>query len=268
MSNSNPKNEDSPQISRREALGATLIAAATLELGGLGAIAAETASTPGALPMDPDLAAYLKGPGGKLEYFQEYVGVGSNYRSDKVKPWELSEEKLSAAGLTRETWTLDVISDDGKLLDNPRAKAAGNAVTYADILRLAEQRPVRILKTLVCLGMDHSSSCGLWEGATRCAVAGRAQGGDPPHRLSRPEARRSGQAGMVQQFAAGPSVRGPTRHGSGDAGAEIQRPMADASDGRPGASDRARALRLQEHAARAARRIHPSTGGERRLHQD
>ena len=165
MPNSSPKNGDSAQISRREAIAATLIAAATMEVGGRGAIAAETASAPGVLPMDPDLAAYLKGPGGKLEYFQDYVGVGSNYRGDKVKPWELSEEKLSAAGLTRETWTLDVISDDGKLLDNPRAKAAGNAITYADVLRLAEQRPVRVLKTLVCLGMDHSSSCGLWEGA-------------------------------------------------------------------------------------------------------
>jgi hypothetical protein len=74
--------------------------------------------------------------GTRLEYFQAYVGVGSNCRGDKVKPWELSEEKLSAAGLTRETWTLGVISDDGKLLDNPRDKAAGNAVTYADVLRL------------------------------------------------------------------------------------------------------------------------------------
>ena len=218
-----------------------------LELGGLGANAAEP-RYPGAPPMDRDLAAYLNGPGGKLEYFQDYVGVGSNYRGDKVKPWELSEEKLSAAGLTRETWTLDVISDDGKLLDNPLARAAGNAITYADVLRLAEQRPVRISRP----GLPGNGPCVQLRavggrGAARCAVAGQAQGGDPPHRLSRSDARRSGQAGMVQQFAAGPSVRGPARHGSGDAGAEIQRPMADASDGRPGASDRARALRLQEH---------------------
>ena len=81
-----PNAKGSPQISRREALGATLSAEVILELSGLSPAAAETA-TP---PVDSDLTAYLKGPGGKLKYFQDYVGVGSNYRAGKVKPWECS----------------------------------------------------------------------------------------------------------------------------------------------------------------------------------
>src|SRR5712671_1185847 len=63
----------------------------------------------------------------------------------KPLPHSLSEAKKRAAGLTRETWKLEVISDP----DNPATlhsaltRKAGTALDFAGLLKLAENHAVR-----------------------------------------------------------------------------------------------------------------------------
>lgn len=158
----------STTCSRRAMLGAMLAAGgAVLSLGdaqtpfsGAESGTATQASGAGVSPLDPELAEVVQVPS-VCDYFRDYFGA---LHHSKVKPWELTPEQLATAGLTRETWTLDVVSAKEPLLGQPRSRAAGNALTFADVQRLYEQRPVRVLKSMCCLMGEQSSNCGLWEG--------------------------------------------------------------------------------------------------------
>ncbi len=164
MSSPRPKREIPPKISRRNALGAALAAGAgaMLPLAGLpaGASAAEVALRPPAALLDPEVAKYLARPSGTRDYFQNR---GPDQRG-KTAPWERTPKELAAAGL--DAWTLEVTTDarSQNLLKEQRTKATHNAITYVDLLRMANQRPVRILKSLVCLGMPSMAAYGLYEG--------------------------------------------------------------------------------------------------------
>ena len=112
--------------------------------------------------MDPELAKAIR-VAGACDYFP--ARFTPNQRA-KVKPWDLTPEKLAAAGLIRETWTLDVVSQDQKnsLLGKLRSRAAGNAISFAEVQRLYERRPVRVLKVMTCLNVGGWFNCGVWEG--------------------------------------------------------------------------------------------------------
>ncbi|MEQ9411155.1 MAG: molybdopterin-dependent oxidoreductase [Fuerstiella sp.] len=82
----------------------------------------------------------------------------------KPKPHSLSDAERQAVGLTRDTWTLNVISDP----EHPariRQPLQGNmAFTFADLMKLAKTRAVRFPKVMTCLNIGCPLGNGIWEG--------------------------------------------------------------------------------------------------------
>ena len=68
--------------------------------------------------------------------------------------------------MTRDTWTLEVLPDlpTGTKVDRPMSKSAGTALTFADLMKLAETRSVRYLKVITCNNLNSPLGMGLWEG--------------------------------------------------------------------------------------------------------
>ena len=79
---------------------------------------------------------------------------------------EIPSEKLSAIGLTRETWNMEIIQDPESNSDmaNPLTKEKGNAIDWADLMKLAEKHSVRFLHVLACTNAPKPYGMGLWEG--------------------------------------------------------------------------------------------------------
>lgn len=96
--------------------------------------------------------------------------AGSFYEITRGKPYLLDDEARMKAGLTPETWRLEVVPDDPPwrpTLARALRRDDGTALTLGDLEALFRERPVRCIKTMQCL-MDSPSSglCsnGLWEG--------------------------------------------------------------------------------------------------------
>ena len=104
--------------------------------------------------------------------------AGSFYEITRGKPYLLDNEARMKAGLTPETWRLEVVPDEPPwrpTLARTLRKDDGTALTLGDLEALFRERPVRCVKTMQCL-MDSPSSglCsnGLWEGvALRDVIA-------------------------------------------------------------------------------------------------
>jgi len=112
--------------------------------------------------LDPELADLLNKSPSATNYFQDYFCPNQH---SKVKPWDMMPEQLAAIGLTVETWGLDVVNaGHDKLMGNPRGKAGNNPISYAEVKKLYDQRPVRILKNITCLMGSGTNNSGLWEG--------------------------------------------------------------------------------------------------------
>jgi len=133
-----------------------------IKLGALGAAAA------GMGPLQVR-AATNNSPGAEsvenLEYLtreENFVNVG---RGDPP-PHELSKEKRRAVGLARETWRLEVIPDPDSdaQVERPLSKEQGNALTWEQLMTLAEKRAVRFLHVISCTNMPKPLGMGLWEG--------------------------------------------------------------------------------------------------------
>jgi DMSO/TMAO reductase YedYZ molybdopterin-dependent catalytic subunit len=129
--------------------------------------------------------------------------AGSFYEVTRGKPYLLDDEARTKAGLTPETWRLEVVPDEPPwkpTLARTFRKDDGTALTLGDLEALFRDRPVRCIKTMQCL-MDSPSgglcSNGLWEGvALRDVIVrvGRLKGvrrvyytgffEDPKHRFA------------------------------------------------------------------------------------
>src|SRR5262245_6021512 len=81
-------------------------------------------------------------------------------------PHKLPPEKLAQAGLTRETWKLEVLSDPEHKADlqNPLTREKGTALDWEALMKLAEKRTVRFLKIMTCNNIGRPLGMGLWEG--------------------------------------------------------------------------------------------------------
>ena len=92
-------------------------------------------------------------------------------------PYTLPLERRRAVGLERETWRLEVVADpqSNSVLDHPLAQARGTAFTFEALLRLAEQKAVRYLKTITCNNLTAPLGMGLWEGVPLREVLWLAQ---------------------------------------------------------------------------------------------
>ncbi len=113
-------------------------------------------------PLPPELAPALA----KLEpYFTPQADFQDVSRGTPL-PWRLPEEKRRAAGLTRETWKLEVVPDPDHpaALGKPLAAASNTALDFPALLKLAETHAVRFAKVMTCLNLGCPLGMGVWEG--------------------------------------------------------------------------------------------------------
>lgn len=95
-----------------------------------------------------------------------------NVERGKPLPYKLPEAKRREVGLERETWKLEVLTDPedqqktghAVRMGNPMTKAAGNAFTFADLMKLAETKAVRFLKFISCNNLLAPLGIAVWEG--------------------------------------------------------------------------------------------------------
>ena len=109
----------------------------------------------------PGLGKTLK----KRTYLTPQELFGTVERGNPL-PYKLPPDKLAAAGLTPETWKLEVLSDPQapvKLEEELDAKN-GTAFSYDDLMEASEQHAVRFVKTLTCANGAKPLGTGLWEG--------------------------------------------------------------------------------------------------------
>ncbi|MEO8429744.1 MAG: molybdopterin-dependent oxidoreductase [Verrucomicrobiota bacterium] len=116
----------------------------------------------GADPMAPELAE-------AIETLEPYFTAQEKFRDvsrGKPLPHSLSDEKKRKAGLTRETWKLEVVSDPDNpaTIRRPFTNKEGTALDFAGLMKLAEKHVVRFAKTMTCLNIGCPLGTGIWEG--------------------------------------------------------------------------------------------------------
>ena len=123
----------------------------------------------GALPIfanagerDPALQKVLDG----LETWLTKQDAFRDVSRGNPKPHSFEGEKKKELGLTRDTWSLEVLDDpDDKVrLRNPLTKEKGTAFTFKDLMKLAEKHAVRFPKVMTCLNIGCPLGMGIWEG--------------------------------------------------------------------------------------------------------
>lgn len=84
----------------------------------------------------------------------------------KPLPHSIPEEKRREVGLTRESWSLEVVSDPDHpaKLGKQFTKANGTALDFATLVKLSEKHSVRFAKVMTCLNLGCPLGMGLWEG--------------------------------------------------------------------------------------------------------
>jgi DMSO/TMAO reductase YedYZ molybdopterin-dependent catalytic subunit len=141
-------------LSRRSFLG--LGAGTALSLGAGREVSADAGQDPSQLART-------------LEVSEPYLNPQEKFRDvsrGKPLPHQLSEEKRSEVGLTRETWKLEVLSDpENKAeLRNPLTREKGSALDWNSLMKLAQKRTVSFLKIMTCNNIGRPLGMGLWEG--------------------------------------------------------------------------------------------------------
>ena len=116
----------------------------------------------GADPPAPELAK-------AIETLEPYFTSQEKFRDvsrGKPLPHSLSDEKKRKAGLTRETWKLEVISDPDNpaTIRRPLTKNDGTALDFNGLMKLAETRAVHFAKVMTCLNIGCPLGMGIWEG--------------------------------------------------------------------------------------------------------
>lgn len=117
------------------------------------------------VPADPPAPELARA----IESLEPYFTPQEKFRDvsrGKPLPHSLSDDKKRAAGLTRDTWKLEVVSDPDNpaKLRSPLAKKNGTALDFDSLLKLAETRAVRFAKTMTCLNIGCPLGTGIWEG--------------------------------------------------------------------------------------------------------
>ena len=104
-----------------------------------------------------------------LETLEPYVTAQEKFRDvsrGKPLPHSLSDDKKRQAGLTRETWKLEILADPDHRATLGRSfnHKEGTALDFAGLMKLAEKHTVRFAKTMTCLNIGCPLGTGLWEG--------------------------------------------------------------------------------------------------------
>jgi DMSO/TMAO reductase YedYZ molybdopterin-dependent catalytic subunit len=81
-------------------------------------------------------------------------------------PHKLSPEKRIEAGLTPETWKLEVLPDPAHQakIGKPLTQERGTALDWNALMSLAQKRTVKIPKIMTCNNIGRPLGMGLWEG--------------------------------------------------------------------------------------------------------
>lgn len=135
-----------------------------LQLGAAGTTASLFPRLPAsaAEPAEGELA-------GAIESLDPYFTAADQFRDvsrGKPLPHSLPEEKKRDAGLTRETWKLEIISDPDHPATLRRSLTVkdGTALDFGGLMKLAEKHAVRFAKTMTCLNIGCPLGTGIWEG--------------------------------------------------------------------------------------------------------
>ena len=104
-----------------------------------------------------------------LQTLEPYFTPQEKFRDvsrGKPLPHSLPEDKKRQAGLTRETWKLEVVPDPDQpaKIRSPLTKKNGTALDFAGLMKLAEKHAVRFAKTMTCLNIGCPLGTGIWEG--------------------------------------------------------------------------------------------------------
>jgi DMSO/TMAO reductase YedYZ molybdopterin-dependent catalytic subunit len=139
-------------FARRQFLRLSALGVAAIGIGPLGA---RTAAQNPARPQTLEDLEFLTRE-------ENFVNVGRG----SPPPHELPAEKRRAAGLTPETWRLEVVPgpDSDAQVEHPLSKVQGNAFTWEQLMTLAERKAVRFLHVISCTNMPKPLGMGLWEG--------------------------------------------------------------------------------------------------------
>src|SRR5580658_1441458 len=127
---------------------------------GMAACAAQPLEAEGQLNVE-----LQKYPTDHLEYLTLDANFGTVERGNPI-PYKQPEAKLREIGMTRDTWTLEVVPDlpTGTKIERPMSKSAGTALTFADLMKLADKHSVRYMKVISCNNLSSPLGMGLWEG--------------------------------------------------------------------------------------------------------
>ncbi|MFK8112875.1 MAG: molybdopterin-dependent oxidoreductase [Rubripirellula sp.] len=84
----------------------------------------------------------------------------------KPKPHRLTDQQKHDAGMTKETWRLEVISDPEHPanIQTPLTKESGTALDWDGLQQLAKTKAVRFPKVMTCLNIGCPLGMGIWEG--------------------------------------------------------------------------------------------------------
>jgi hypothetical protein len=111
--------------------------------------------------MDPQLQEAIS----KLEYL---TPLDRAFILDKGKAGvaQLPREKLREIGLVPDTWSLEVIPDpaSNSVVEQPLARALGNALNWQGLMSLAQKHLVRFLHVCTCTNGKDPFHMSLWEG--------------------------------------------------------------------------------------------------------
>ena len=81
-------------------------------------------------------------------------------------PYKLSLEERLKIGMERKTWSLDIIPDPNSnpVVGNPMSREKNNALSFKDLMKIANKKSVKFLKVMTCNNMHIPLGMGLWEG--------------------------------------------------------------------------------------------------------
>jgi len=148
--------EPDPILSRRSFVRNTAAAALTTFTWNRGLQAAE-----------PEVAGTFDAP--LLTPAEDFYTVARG----NPKPHTLQGKALAEAGLTPETWRLEVKANPfvnppdikkAAQLNHPLLKSEGSELSLPDLLKLGEAHEVRYIKAMQCLNIAEPLGQGLWEG--------------------------------------------------------------------------------------------------------
>ena len=104
------------------------------------------------MPIDPASEAFPASLREAISKLEPYFTPATDFRDvsrGKPIPHTLDDEQKKAAGLTRETWKLEVISDP----EHPAKIRRPVTLTFDELLELGSKQAVRFPKVMTCLNI-------------------------------------------------------------------------------------------------------------------